>query len=102
MLSSALPTRFGTVWASGASVPYIRTVPETSQIGIIPGAASLVDGSPPLNFEQIASGGIPPWGADANGILNLITAWLQWVAAGGAPVGYDATFSTKIGGYPLG
>jgi hypothetical protein len=37
-----------------------------------------------------------------NGALFQITAWLQWVAAGGALVGYDVAFSTTVGGYQNG
>jgi hypothetical protein len=44
---------------------------------------------------------VPPFGQDMNGILNQISAWAQWDKAGG-PVGYDATFSTAVGGYPAG
>ena len=102
MLSSAIPTKFPAAFANSAGAGFIRTIPTASQIGITPGAASLTDGFPPLNFDPIASGGIPPWGADMNGLMNQVTAWLQWVAAGGAPVAYDATFSTAISGYPQG
>jgi hypothetical protein len=36
-----------------------------------------------------------------NGILNQITKWNQWQAAGG-PIRYDAAFAASIGGYPSG
>jgi hypothetical protein len=44
---------------------------------------------------------VPPFGQDINGILKQITLWNQWQAAG-APIPWDSTFSTSIGGYPLG
>lgn len=80
-----------------------NTIPEASQIGITPGAASLNDGFPPLTFTPIAAGGVPPAGADFNGILNLITQSIRWKHAGGQ-FGYNSTFAndTNVGGYPRG
>lgn len=78
-----------------------NAIPEASQIGITPGAASLTDGFPPLNFLPVAAGGIPPFGSDMNGILFEISAWIRWLNAGG-PIPYDAVFSANIGGYMKG
>jgi hypothetical protein len=96
-----IPTRFVIPWANSAGPSTIRAIPVASQISITPGAASLTDGFPPLTMQPEASGGVPPFGQDWNGILQQITKWNQWSQAG-APVGYDATFSTSIGGYPNG
>lgn len=101
MQSSALPSRIPKKWASAASGTYVRDIPEASQIGTTPGAASYTDGFVPLNATAIASGGIPPDVRDMNGILRAVTQGLQWVQAGGFAA-YDSTFSTAIGGYPLG
>lgn len=101
MLASNVPPKFPVPFASGAGSADIRAIPVPSQITTLPGAASLTDGFPPLNFTAIAAGGIPPFGQDFNGIFNQITKWNQWHAAGG-PVRYDATFATAIGGYPSG
>jgi hypothetical protein len=98
MLSSEIPARIPLPFADSGTK---NAIPTASQIGITPGAASLTDGFPPLTFTPIASGGIPPAGADFNGILNMITAVQQWQSAGGI-FKYDATFSTAIGGYPAG
>jgi hypothetical protein len=78
-----------------------NTIPTASQIAITPGAASLTDGFPPVTRTPIAAGGVPPFGADMNGILFEISANTQWENAGGF-YPYDATFSTAIGGYPKG
>jgi hypothetical protein len=94
-----IPTKMGTAWGASAGVAYIRTIPVPSQIGIQNCAASFTDGFPPLTFTPSASGGCPPFGQDFNGILNIISLWLQWASAGG-PMPYDATFQTAIGGYP--
>ncbi len=99
MQRADIPTRFPIPFADAAIAPYVHDVPEASQIGITPGAASLTDGFPPANFTPVSAGGVPPWGNDMNGILKQITQWSQWQAAGG-PVPYDSSFSTSIGGYP--
>lgn len=101
MLAANVPPKFNIPWANGAGPSFIRPIPEASQIGITDGAASLTDGWPPLNFLAPGGGGVPPFGQDANGILKQITQWAQWLSAG-APVHWDGTFSTAIGGYPQG
>lgn len=101
MQASGIPTKLPIPWANSAGSGYIRTVPQASQIGIQNGAASLTDGFPPLNFLPTASGGVPPFGQDFNGILKLVTQWLQWTQAG-APIAWDSSFSSSIGGYPSG
>jgi hypothetical protein len=78
-----------------------NAVPIPSQIGVTPGAASFTTGFPPLTFTPIAAGGVPPFGADFNGVLNAITQALRWTNAGGQYV-YDVDFATAIGGYPKG
>ena len=98
MLASAIPAKFDIPFAQSAGDGFVDTVPLTTST---PGRASLTLGFPPLNFQPLGSGGIPPFGEDMNGILNQISAWSQWVNAG-APVIYDAAFSTAIGGYPNG
>lgn len=94
-----LPRRFPVPWADDATSGYIREVPLAPPVE--PGAASLELGFPPLNFIPVAAGGIPPFGQDMNGVLNQVTAWARWVAAGG-PVKWDGAFSAEIGGYPQG
>lgn len=80
-----------------------NTIPKASQIGITAGAASLVDGFPPLTRTPIAAGGVPPSGLDMNGILFQLSAILRWANAGGG-YAYDAAFATdsNVGGYPKG
>jgi hypothetical protein len=98
MLASQIPNKVPLPFANSGTK---TAIPTASQIGITAGAASLTDGFPPLTFTPLASGGVPPAGADFNGIFNLITAVQQWQSAGGA-FKYDAAFSTAIGGYPKG
>jgi|GEM_PF-2842809 len=101
MLASAQPVFFNIPFANGADASHKRAIPQGSQIGVTGGAASLTDGFPPLNFLPISAGGIPPFGQDVNGILNEISASVQWLQAGGLSK-YNAAFSAGIGGYPNG
>ncbi len=97
-----LPTRFTLPFAASAAPgTYKRTIPVASEIGVHDGYASFTDGFPPLTFTPVASGGIPPFGQDMNGILYSTTSWTRWQASGGT-VPYDSTFSAAIGGYPKG
>jgi hypothetical protein len=102
MLKASTPPRFNIAFAANAGGSFTRPIPQASQIGINPGFASLNDGFPPLTFQPVAAGGVPPFGADMNGILNQSTLWNQWFEAG-APIYYDATFASGAsGGYPKG
>lgn len=101
MLRTDIPLRFQLAWAANAAGAYIRTVPVASQIGIQDGAASFNDGFVPDNFTALAGGGVPPFGQDFNGLLNVTTSWDVWYQAG-APISYNSTFSTAHGGYPQG
>lgn len=80
-----------------------NTIPVASQIGITAGAASLVDGFPPLTRTPIAAGGVPPSGLDMNGVLFELSAVVRWANAGGG-YPFDGTFAadTNVGGYPKG
>ncbi|WP_313471178.1 hypothetical protein [Atlantibacter hermannii] len=78
-----------------------QDIPVASQIGVEGGRASYTDGFPPLTRTPIASGGIPPFGTDFNGVLNDITSAIRWAQAGGG-YGYDSTFSSSVSGYPVG
>lgn len=98
MQTSDIPAKFPIPFADAAGGAYINVIPE-SPAGA--GEANLSEGFPPVTFTPLGSGGIPPQGADFNGILNQVTAWNQWQAAGG-PVYWDSAFATAIGGYPAG
>ena len=97
MQSSQLPTRLQLPFGNSAGASYIRTIPTPSQIATNPGAASLTDGFPPATFSPTGA----PDGRDFNGILNMMSAWSWWQAAGGS-VPWDSAFSAAIGGYPKG
>lgn len=83
--------------AGGKTFPF----PQTSQITVLSGAASLDDGFVPLNMTDPTSGGVPPFGVDMNGILFYLSSWCAYFAAGQLPF-YDATLQTFMGGYAQG
>lgn len=98
MQASNAPTKSAVPFANSGTK---NTIPVASQIGITPGLASFTDGFPPLTMTPLVAGGVPPYGADFNGILNFLSSGTRWSQAGGGYV-YDAAFSTAIGGYPKG
>lgn len=95
---SDMPTRVAIPFANGAGSGYIRSIPVPSQTG---GAASFTDGFPADTFQPLSGGGAYVNGEDVNGILNHVTKWTRWQAAGGAAV-YSSTFASNVGGYPKG
>lgn len=98
MKASDIPTLIETPFALDAGSTTKATIPQTT---VTAGRASWHVGFTQINMEPIASGGIPPYGQDMNGVLFEMSQWLNWANAGG-PVGYDAGFSTAIAGYPQG
>jgi len=96
MQYAQIPRGLAVPFASQAGAEYVRQVPTAAQPG---GAASLVQGFPPETFQPVASGGVPPSGADMNGILLDTTGWARWAKAG-CPVLFDAAFAAAVGGYP--
>lgn len=99
----ANPVKMVEAFGINAGPAYITSpFPVASQIGTAPGNASLNDGFTPLNMTPLADGGIPPSGADMNGILFLISSNVAAAAAGQLLNVYDGTYATAIAGYKLG
>jgi hypothetical protein len=89
-------------FGADALPPYITPViPIESQISVEGGRASYETGFPPLCMTPKVEGGIPPFGADANGILYALSAQIAWLAAG-APSVWNEDVVTEVGGYPEG
>lgn len=100
MKATDTPDKVLKYWAVSAADPAnVNVIPENSPG--TPGRASFDQGFPPETMVPIGAGGTPPFGQDENGILRFVTRIEQWANAGGL-FGYDATFSTAIGGYPKG
>lgn len=102
-LGADFPNRIQLPWAAQADPAYIRPIPIPSQVSVETGAASFVDGFPAATMIPLAAGGKWPYGQDMNGILNQLSAWGRWQAAG-APIVWDSSFATGgyTGGYPAG
>jgi hypothetical protein len=90
-------------FGSGAANPTYITlpIPVPSQITSVVNQASFTDGFPPSTMTPEASGGLPFFGQDMNGILYMMSANIAALAAGDLPV-YNAARSAAIGGYPAG
>jgi len=99
MQNASIPAKFPIVFASSAPAGNVTNpIPTTAQGG---GLVSFPTGWQQINFTPLASGGVPPWGKDFNGLFQIVTAWQQWNQAGGA-IPYDAAFQAAVGGYPSG
>jgi hypothetical protein len=97
-----VPTPLVEAFAIDAGAGYITNpFPVPSQIGITPGAASLHDGFPPQTFLPTGSGGVPPFGADFNGILYLLSQHIAALNAG-QPYLWSSALSSAMGGYAVG
>lgn len=99
MDASDIPYKIPAIFASSAPSGEV-----TSPIPLTPPGSGLVSwqrGWEIINATDPGAGGIPPWWQDFMGLFQITSAWLQWAQAG-APVGYDAAFSSDIGGYPKG
>ena len=100
MQLSNAPAQSVEAWATGDSTK-TNPIPVPSQQGITPGAASWVDGFPPLCSADASAGGVPPNREDMNGGLYQMSAVDVWMCAGGG-FPYNSAFSASIGGYPKG
>jgi hypothetical protein len=105
MSGAPVPTRiivqpFG---AAAADPAYITLpIPETSQVGILAGAASFADGFPPATMsDPETEGGVPPFGQDMNGVLYTATAYLALIQAG-QRVNWNADAVAAFAGYAIG
>lgn len=103
MSGVANPVKMVEAFGINAGPAYITApFPVPSQISTNPGNASLNDGFTPFNMTPINEGGIPPSGADMNGILFLISSTVAAVSAGQLYNAFDGTYATAIGGYKIG
>ncbi len=99
MQRSNAPTQLTQIFAAGSGAGPVNTIPLTP--GVTPGTVSYQTGFTSTNMTPIASGGIPPFGADVNGLFQNQTTAQVWQQAGYV-FPYNSTFSGGIGGYPNG
>ena len=93
----AQPFGFGAANPTYINIP----IPVPSQISTTVNAASFTDGFPPNTMTPEASGGLPFFGQDMNGILYMVSAYCANFAAG-ALSSYNSTLSSTVSGYPVG
>jgi len=98
MLLSNIPAKIAAIFAASGTK---NTIPLTTAGVAHTNNASFDVGFPSITMTPVISGGLPPFGADFNGLMNMVTAIQQWQGAGGM-FPYDLAFSTAIGGYPKG
>src|SRR5450830_1411380 len=67
----------------------------------VTGNAGYDAGFPAINMTPKDAGGIAPFGQDFNGIFFDITTAIRFLEAG-ASFPYSASFSSAVGGYPIG
>lgn len=99
MQKSNAPTQLTVAFASGAGAGPINAIPIPAS-GTA-GAASWTTGFTSVNMEPIGSGGIPPFGADFNGLFNALSNAQIW-QQGGYVFPYSSAFATAMGGYSAG
>lgn len=101
MQKSNAPTKLTIVFASGTGAGPVNAIPLTP--GSTAGTASYQTGFTSVNMEPIASGGVPPFGADFNGLFQDATKARIWQQAG-YMYPFDSAFAgnSNIGGYPAG
>lgn len=101
MQKSNAPTKLTIVFASGTGAGPVNAIPLTP--GSTAGTASYQTGFTSVNMEPIASGGVPPFGADFNGLFQDSTKARIWQQAG-YMYPFDSAFAgnSNIGGYPAG
>lgn len=91
-------------FGSAAADPQYITlpIPETTQVGVLVGAASFEDGFPPATMsDPETEGGVPPFGQDMNGVLYMVTVYCALMQAG-QRVPYNALAMAAFGGYAVG
>jgi hypothetical protein len=99
MSGVATPVQITEAFGISQVPPYINTIPPTTGT---PGAASYDLGFPAATMTDPGLGGVPPSGADMNGILNAVSSWCAALQAGQNPPVYSSAVSTAISGYKAG
>lgn len=89
------PTSVIYTFASQASGAYVSTIPVNPTGNA---HASWKEGFPAITMTPSGS---PPYGADFNGVLQVLSSYAQWQVVGG-PWRFDSTLATAAGGYPVG
>jgi hypothetical protein len=98
MQLSGLASLIKVIFASSGTK---NTIPDNHSSVPTPANAANDTGFPSITMTPVSAGGIPPFGADMNGVLFALANALQSLQSG-AVYAYDSTFSAAIGGYAKG
>lgn len=93
-----MPKLLTTPFAADAPSDLRTDIQEST--GAAPNSATYQFGFPEETMQPLSNGGMPPKGSDFNGILYDITGNIVFLTQGNS-YGFDSTYATKIGGYPL-
>lgn len=99
MQKTNAPFKYTVPFAMSGARNTVPTTPPSSPSS--PALAAYSTGFPAATMEPIASGGVPPFGQDFNGLYYDATNALLWKQAGFV-YGFDSGFAgnSNIGGYP--
>lgn len=92
------PNRITVTWAADGNK---NTIDINRGAGDANNKASYSQGFPQVTMTPKASGGLPPFGRDMNGVLSDVTKVLQYYQAG-MTYPFNSAFATAIGGYNKG
>lgn len=91
-------------FANGADLAYVNNIPQTRASGDPKNKATWNAGFPPITMQPVnvdGTGGIPPSGADMNGVLNTLSSH-AYFAQYGVSYDWDSNIASNLGGYPSG
>lgn len=91
-------------FANGADSAYVNDIPQARASGDPQNKATWNIGFPPITMQPVdasGTGGIPPSGADMNGVLNTLS-FHAYTAQYGVSYDWDSNIASNLGGYPSG
>lgn len=102
---NSIPKKYIPVpFANGANSAYVNDIPQTRASGDPQNKATWNAGFPPITMQPVnvdGTGGIPPSGADMNGVLNTLSSH-AYTAQYGVSYDWDSNIASNLGGYPSG
>ena len=102
---NSIPKKYIPVpFANSAESAFINDIPQARASGDPQNKASWNLGFPPITMQPVnasGTGGIPPSGADMNGVLNALSSH-AYIAQYGVSYDWDSNIASNLGGYPSG
>lgn len=102
---NSIPKKYIPVpFANGADSAYVNNIPQARASGDPQNKATWNVGFPPITMQPVnadGTGGIPPSGADMNGVLNTLSSH-AYTAQYGVSYDWDSNIASNLGGYPSG